>query len=123
MLRAVSRSLALRKWEPDPEQSVCGVMHGSWKEVGRVGHTGLQAHAAAQVLDGMFTTGDVALLLAAGTQLRSALVQAARAERSVLQESGALGSLSLDVVTRVGRDDAGKTSQTSDEGGSELNHD
>ena len=86
-------------------------------------HTGLQAHAAAQVLDGLLTTGDVALLLTASTQLCGALVQAARAERSVLQESGTLGGLGLDVVTWVGRDDAGKASQASDEGGSELNHD
>ena len=87
------------------------------------GHTELQAHAAAQVLDGLLTTGDVALLLSASTQLGSTLVQAARAERSVLQESSALSGLGLDVVARMGRDDAGKASQASDEGRSELNHD
>jgi hypothetical protein len=90
--------------------------------MGKAGRTGLEALDTAQVLDCLLTTGDVPLLLSTGTQLGGTLVQAASAQRSVLQESGTFSDLGLNIMARMGRDHAGEACQASDESGSELNH-
>lgn len=71
----------------------------------------------------MLTTGNVAVLKASGLKLGGASCEAARLDRDGLEEGGALGGFSPDVVARVSRDEASQTNEADGNSGCEVNHD
>lgn len=78
-------------------------------------HTRTKTPLATQVLDSLLATGNVGLLMATSLELSLTLAQTTGVHRRVLQEGSTLSGFGLDIVTGMGRDDAGKASQASKE--------
>lgn len=73
------------------------------------------------MLDGPLATSNVGVLKATSLELGVTLAQTTSLDGGVLQEGGTLSGLSLNIVARVGRDNAGQTSQTGEKSSS-ANH-
>lgn len=75
-------------------------------------HTGCKTSLVTQLLDGLLTTHNVGPLMTACLELCLTLTQTTSVDWCILEEFSTLSSLSLDIVTGVGRDDAGKANQS-----------
>lgn len=65
-----------------------------------------------QLLDSLLTTNDVRALMTACLELCLTLPQTTSVDWCILEEFSTLSSLGLDIVTGMGRDDAGKANQS-----------
>lgn len=68
------------------------------------------------------TTGNILGLIPASLEVLGTVSQAARLDRSPLEESSALSSFGLDVVAGVCEPQPGQADQASDERAGELDH-
>lgn len=75
-------------------------------------HTGCKTSLVTQLLDSLLTTNDVRALMTACLELCLTLAQTTSVDWCILEEFSTLSSLGLDVVTGMGRDDAGKANQS-----------
>lgn len=86
-------------------------------------HTTVQATAAANVLQCLLTTSHILVLQATSLELGRALGETTSMDVGALEKCSTLGSLGLDVVSRMSGHSGGQAEEANGNSGLELNHD